>query len=57
MDLTKIIFIRHGESLGNAKRMMLGHTDLDLSLLGYIQAKTTAENAGFEALAQVIGKN
>ena len=40
---TKIILIRHGESLGNANRTFLGHTDLDMSPLGYLQAKATAE--------------
>lgn len=40
---TKIILIRHGESLGNAKRMLLGHTDLDLTELGYSQAEATAK--------------
>lgn len=34
--------VRHGESLGNATRTMLGHTDLDLSELGYAQAELTA---------------
>lgn len=42
-NTTKIIIVRHGESLGNAERIILGHTDLDLSEHGYIQAKTTAE--------------
>lgn len=41
---TKIIIVRHGESLGNALRIILGHTDLDLSDHGYLQAKTTAEH-------------
>ena len=40
---TKIIFIRHGQSLGNATKTILGHTDLDLTEQGYLQAKTTAE--------------
>ena len=40
--MTKIILIRHGESLGNKERIILGHTDLDLSKHGYLQAKTTA---------------
>ena len=39
---TKIIIIRHGQSIGNATRRILGHTDLDLTELGYLQAKTTA---------------
>lgn len=40
---TKLIFIRHGQSIGNALHMLLGHTDLDLSELGFTQARTTAE--------------
>ncbi len=40
--MTKIILIRHGESLGNAVHRLLGHTDLDLSPLGYRQADVTA---------------
>ncbi len=40
---TKIILIRHGQSLGNEKHVLLGHTDLDLSELGYRQAYATAE--------------
>ena len=43
---TKIILLRHGESLGNAIRAYLGHTDLDLSPLGYSQAEYTAEFFG-----------
>ncbi len=40
---TKIILIRHGQSLGNAKQVLLGHTDLDLTELGYRQAEATAK--------------
>ena len=43
-NTTKIIFIRHGESLGNANKTFLGHTDLDLSELGYKQAEATAKH-------------
>lgn len=38
-----IYFIRHGQSEGNLKRVFLGHTDLDLTPLGYEQAARTAE--------------
>ncbi len=38
----KIYFIRHGESLGNKSEVFLGHIDIDLSPLGYIQAEKTA---------------
>ena len=40
---TKIILIRHGESLGNANKLYLGHTDLDLSERGKEQALEAAE--------------
>ncbi len=43
MKQTKIILVRHGESLGNMERRLLGHTDLDLSPRGYSQARATAE--------------
>ena len=39
----KIMFVRHGQSLGNVNHTFLGHTDLDLSELGYKQAETTAK--------------
>ncbi len=41
--MTKFLLIRHGESLGNAARQLLGHTNLDLSELGYRQAQATAK--------------
>ena len=41
--MTKIILIRHGESLGNVKKIFLGHTDWDLTETGYEQAKRMAE--------------
>lgn len=41
--MTTIYFIRHGQSLGNLTHRFLGHTDLDLSELGYKQAAKTAE--------------
>lgn len=41
--LTEIVLVRHGQSMGNEKRLFLGHTDLDLTPLGYRQAELTAE--------------
>lgn len=38
-----LYFIRHGQSLGNRSQTFLGHTDLDLSDLGYRQAECTAK--------------
>lgn len=40
---TKIIVIRHGESVGNLNQIMLGHTDLDLAPRGYTQAQAAAD--------------
>ncbi len=39
----KFILIRHGESLGNLKKIYLGHTDWDLSDAGKEQARVCAE--------------
>ncbi len=39
---TTIYIVRHGESIGNFKREFLGHTDKDLTELGYRQAECTA---------------
>ncbi len=41
---TKIILVRHGQSIGNLKEIYLGHTDWDLSEEGYRQAEECAEN-------------
>lgn len=41
--MTKFIFVRHGQSLGNKADVFLGHTNLDLSETGYKQAKKAAE--------------
>ena len=44
MKDTVFYLIRHGQSIGNATHTYLGHTDLDLSELGYEQAEATAEH-------------
>lgn len=41
---TVILIERHGESLGNANREFLGHTNKDLSQFGYDQANRTAQS-------------
>ena len=43
MSKTRFYLIRHGESIGNRYKIILGHTDLDLTEQGYEQAKRTAE--------------
>ncbi len=44
MEKTTIYIVRHGESLGNLKRVMLGHTNWGLSDHGRRQATATAEH-------------
>lgn len=50
---TKIYLIRHGESLGNLNRVVLGHTDLPLTEKGRAQAALTASalaDVSFDAI-------
>jgi len=39
MEKTVIYLVRHGQSIGNLRHEMLGHTDLELSELGFEQAE------------------
>ena len=43
MSKTTLYLVRHGQSIGNSLGKMLGHTDIDLTELGYKQADMTAE--------------
>lgn len=43
MASTRIILIRHGESLANVAKFFAGHTNVDLSEKGYQQAEITAD--------------
>lgn len=54
---TKIILIRHGQSVGNATRTILGHTDLDLSEHGYIQAQATANYLKDEKIDKIYSSD
>ena len=50
---TEIVIIRHGESLANKERIMIGQSDYDLSDRGREQAAATAEflkNEHFDAI-------
>ena len=42
--ITKIYFIRHGETKANVKRLLFGRLDLDLTKSGVRQARTAARN-------------
>ena len=41
--MTKLILIRHGQSLANERNLFAGHSDFDLSSLGHTQAALAAE--------------
>ena len=41
--MTRILLVRHGESGANKDKFFAGHLDIDLSELGYKQAKCTAD--------------
>jgi broad specificity phosphatase PhoE len=41
--MTKILIIRHGQSVANLEETFAGHTDTPLSDLGKRQAEVTAE--------------
>lgn len=55
--MTKIILIRHGESLANASRIYLGHTDWDLTEYGKEQARETAEYLRNEQVAAIYSSD
>ncbi len=40
---TKFILVRHGQSLGNERRMILGHVDWDITDIGRAQAERVAK--------------
>ena len=40
--MTRIIMVRHGQSMANAERRFAGHSDFDLSGLGHKQAQRAA---------------
>ena len=54
---TKIILVRHGQSQGNARRVLLGHSDLDLTELGFQQARVTAEALSGEKLSAIYSSD
>ncbi len=56
-NATKLIIIRHGQSIGNATGRFLGHTDLDLSELGYKQANTTADYLKNEKIDKIFSSD
>ena len=54
---TRIMIIRHGESLANAERIYLGHTDWDLSERGRAQAEAVAERLAGERIDAIYSSD
>lgn len=54
---TVLMIVRHGQSIGNLNREFLGHTNKDLSELGYIQAAKTAEFLSNERIDAVYSSD
>ena len=53
----KIIIIRHGQSIGNLKRIYLGHTNLGLSELGAEQAEIAARYFKNEKISAIYSSD
>ena len=53
----KIILIRHGESIGNLKRIYLGHTDWGLSDVGREQAELAAKYFRDEKISAIYSSD
>lgn len=50
----RLIFVRHGQSEGNASGVVQGRLDFGLSELGYRQAEETAKRLGGEPVSRIL---
>jgi broad specificity phosphatase PhoE len=57
MESTRVLLIRHGQSVGNAERRFGGHTPTPLSALGHMQAEATARALGSEAVTAIYSSD
>lgn len=57
MIMTKLIFVRHGESKANVTHKIAGHTDFPLTEIGLEQAKQTADYLSVEPIAAVYSSD
>lgn len=56
-ETTRILLIRHGQSLGNAERRFGGHSPTPLSELGRAQAEATARALTFERVSAIYSSD
>ena len=57
MKETTLILVRHGQSIGNATRVYLGHTNLGLTERGKMQAQLTAERLRDEKIDAIYSSD
>jgi probable phosphoglycerate mutase len=57
MTSTRILLVRHGQSVGNAERRFGGHTPTPLSQLGHAQAEATARALAREGVTAVYSSD
>jgi len=55
--LTKLILVRHGETIWNAEKKFQGHTDIVLSAVGLEQASLLADRLALEKIAAVYSSD
>ena len=54
---TRLLVVRHGESIANAERIFLGHTNVGLSERGHIQARATADYLKDEPISAIYSSD
>ncbi len=54
---TRLLVVRHGESIANAEHAFLGHTDLGLSERGHVQAQATADFLKGEPISAIYSSD
>lgn len=57
MGVTKIIAIRHGETIWNVKKIWQGHTDSELTITGIHQAKELSRRLGNEEVDAIYSSD
>lgn len=57
METTRVLLVRHGQSLGNAERRFGGHSPTPLSELGHRQAEATARALAAERVTAIYSSD
>ncbi|HZI18016.1 MAG TPA: histidine phosphatase family protein [Pyrinomonadaceae bacterium] len=57
MERTRVLLVRHGQSLGNAERRFGGHSPTPLSDLGRAQAEATARALAIEGVTAILSSD